>query len=96
MKKELKKLVAQEKLDQALDQLIEQLENHNTALYNATINLSGRYRQWKERTLRGIQESNQEINIIRDGILQLIDQLDGGTSQESTPGLPPEKPMFYN
>lgn len=77
MRTELKKLIAQEELDQALEILLRHLEQHNNALYNTGVHLSARYRQWKEKTLKGIQESQQEIHLIRDGLLQLIDQMDG-------------------
>lgn len=80
MKAKLKKLVAQEELDQALQLLLEQLESKKPELYNAGVHLSGRYRQWKQRTLKGIQESQQEIHIIRDSLLQLIDQIDGASN----------------
>ena len=83
MKAKLKKLVAQEELDQALQLLLEQLEGKKTELYNAGVLLSGRYRQWKQRTLKGIQESQQEIHIIRDSLLQLIDQIDGTVNLSS-------------
>lgn len=77
MKSELKKLVAQEELDKALSILLEHLEQQNNHLYNVGVHLSARYKQWKEKTLKGIQESQQEIHMIRDGLLQLIDQIDG-------------------
>ncbi len=87
MKAELKKLVAQEEIDQVLEKLLAHLELNNTELYNIGVNLSGRYRQWKQKTLKGIQESQQEIHIIRDSLLQLIDQMDelqSGTTTSST------------
>ena len=76
MKGELKILVAKEELDEVLERLLDHLELNNPSLYNVGINLSGRYRQWKQKTLKGIQESQQEIHIIRDSLLQLIDQMD--------------------
>ncbi|NRB49937.1 MAG: hypothetical protein HRU41_19840 [Saprospiraceae bacterium] len=76
MKGELKKLVAQEELDEVLQKLLAYLEINNPSLYNVGVHLSGRYRQWKQKTLKGIQESQQEIHLIRDSLLQLIDQMD--------------------
>lgn len=88
MKAELKKLVAREEIDQVLEKLLTHLELNNPNLYNIGVNLSGRYRQWKQKTLKGIQESQQEIHIIRDGLLQLIDQMDepqsGATIQSNS------------
>lgn len=85
MKAELKKLVAKEELDQVLETLLEHLEAKNPGLYNIGVNLSARYRQWKQKTLKGIQESQQEIHIIRDSLLQLIDQMDETPSLVLTP-----------
>lgn len=76
MKAELKKLVAKEELDQVLEKLLAHLEIKNPDLYNTGVNLSARYQLWKRKTLKGIQESQQEIHIIRDSLLQLIDQMD--------------------
>lgn len=87
MKGELKKLVAKEELEVALERLLDHLELNNPSLYNVGINLSGRYRQWKQKTLKGIQASQQEIHIIRDSLLQLIDQMD----EAPTPALATDK-----
>ncbi len=76
MKAELKQLVAKEELDQVLVKLLAHLEVNNPSLYNIGVNLSARYRHWKQKTLKGIQESQQEIHIIRDSLLQLIDQME--------------------
>lgn len=84
MKAQLKKLVAQEELDQVLEILLDYLETHNANLYNVGVHLSARYRHWKEKTLKGIQESQQEIHVIRDGLLQLIDQMDQSKEDLST------------
>ncbi|MBX2874501.1 MAG: hypothetical protein KTR30_20430 [Saprospiraceae bacterium] len=86
MKAELKKLVAREELDQVLEKLLAHLEERNPSLYNTGVNLSARYRQWKQKTLKGIQESQQEIHIIRDSLLQLIDQIDEIQSTSSSSG----------
>ena len=50
MKAQLKKLVAQEELDQVLEILLDYLETHNANLYNVGVHLSARYRHWKEKT----------------------------------------------
>ena len=62
MKAQLKKLVAQEELDQVLEILLDYLETHNANLYNVGVHLSARYRHWKEKTLKGIQEKAIYLN----------------------------------
>lgn len=86
MKAELKKLVAKEELDQVLEKLLTHLEVKNPDLYNIGVNLSARYEVWKRKTLKGIQASQQEIHIIRDSVLQLIDQMDELQTSLSTTG----------
>lgn len=69
----LREKIAENQLEEVFSEMRSALKG--TAHHNKIIQLSGRYQDWKSKTLMGLHDSNLELNLIRAGLLEMLGEL---------------------
>ena len=76
IKKRLKNLIAENKIEEALKLLIDQSSEGREGLEDIAISLSNRYRRFKDKSLKGLESREQELSQIIHDTLEVVNSMD--------------------